>query len=65
MHIGIDFDNTIITYDNLFHKYALKLQLINESVAKNKQVIRDTIRKLPNGNDRWTELQGLVYGKYI
>ncbi|MFC1767463.1 hypothetical protein ACFLZ2_02775 [Candidatus Margulisiibacteriota bacterium] len=65
MHIGIDFDNTIVTYDNLFHKYALQLGLIGKEIDKNKQVIRDTIRKLPNGNDKWTELQGLVYGKYM
>ncbi|OGW33233.1 MAG: hypothetical protein A2X59_04220 [Nitrospirae bacterium GWC2_42_7] len=65
MHIGIDFDNTIVTYDNLFHKYALGLGLISSGVAKNKQVIRDTIRMLSDGNDKWTELQGLVYGTHM
>jgi len=65
MHIGIDFDNTIITYDNVFYKYALKSGLIPKEVKKNKQTIRDTIRMLPEGNDRWTELQGLVYGCYM
>jgi hypothetical protein len=65
MHIGIDFDNTIVTYDRVFHKYALKLGLISQEVMKNKQEIRDAIRRLPRGNDRWTELQGLVYGCYM
>lgn len=64
-NIGIDFDNTIITYDEVFHKYARKLGLISPEVRKNKKAIRDTIRVLPKGNDKWTELQGLVYGKYM
>ena len=62
MHIGIDFDNTIVTYDSVFHKYALELGLISPEVEKNKQAIRDAIRMLPEGNDRWTELQGIIYG---
>lgn len=65
MHIGIDFDNTIITYDEVFYKYAFKSKLISNGVKKNKQSIRDAIKALPEGNDRWTELQGLVYGRYI
>lgn len=64
-HIGIDFDNTIVTYDNVFHKYALELGLISKGMKKNKQEIRNVIRMLPKGNDRWTELQGLVYGLYM
>ncbi len=64
-HIGLDFDNTIITYDEVFHKYALKSELILNEVKKNKQVIRDAIRALPEGNDKWTELQGFVYGKHV
>ena len=64
-HIGIDFDNTIVTYNEVFHKYALQLKLILPKVKKNKQAIRDAIRSLPNGNDKWTQLQGLVYGEYM
>jgi len=65
MHVGIDFDNTIVSYDNAFYHQALKLGLINKGVAKNKQVIRDEIRKLKDGNDKWTELQGIVYGLHM
>lgn len=64
-HIGIDFDNTIVTYDRVFHKYALMAGLITTDVKKNKQAVRDAVRLLPKGNDKWTELQGLVYGKYM
>ncbi len=63
--IGIDFDNTIVTYDEVFHKYAFKLGLILKEVKKNKQAIRDSIRALPGGNDKWTKLQGLVYGNHM
>ncbi|KKK79684.1 hypothetical protein LCGC14_2831040, partial [marine sediment metagenome] len=63
MHIGLDFDNTIVTYDSLFHKYALAEGLIAPDVAINKQAVRDTIRELPEGNDKWTLLQGVVYGR--
>ncbi len=64
-NVGIDFDNTIIIYDDVFHKYAVQLGLVSPEIEKNKQVIRDAIRMLPKGNDKWTELQGLVYGNYI
>ena len=63
--VGIDFDNTIVTYDDVFYKYAYKLGLISREVNKNKKEIRDAIRTLPEGNDRWTKLQGMVYGTYM
>jgi hypothetical protein len=63
--IGIDFDNTIVSYGEVFYKYALKLKLILKEVRKNKQAVRDAIRALPQGNDKWTRLQGLVYGRYM
>lgn len=63
--LGIDFDNTIVNYDNLFYKYALEANLIEPGVLRTKRDIRDSIRRLPDGNDRWTELQGMVYGRYM
>lgn len=65
IYIGIDFDNTIVTYDNVFHKYACELGLIVEEVKRNKQAIRDAIRMLPGGENTWIELQGLVYGCHM
>ncbi len=62
MHIGLDFDNTIVTYDTVFHRYALEKGLIDNTTPADKTVLRDTIRLLPEGNDLWTELQGVVYG---
>jgi len=63
--IGIDFDNTIINYNEVFYKYALKSGLILNDVKNDKRAVRDAIRALPKGNDKWTELQGLVYSKYM
>lgn len=60
--IGIDFDNTIVLYEDLFHRCALEEGLIRPETPKDKKVIRDEIRQLPQGEARWTTLQGLVYG---
>ena len=62
--LGLDFDNTLIHYDNLFHKLATEKGLISSSVASNKIAIRDFLRK--NKKDKeFTLLQGEVYGKKI
>lgn len=63
MHIGLDFDNTIVTYDRLFHGAALERGLIAAGVPKSKRAVRDAIRLLPGGESAWTELQGVVYGR--
>lgn len=63
MHIGLDFDNTIVTYDSLFHRAALERGLIDAAVPRHKRAVRDAIRLLPGGEDAWTELQGVVYGR--
>jgi len=66
MRIGIDFDNTIITYDAVFRATALRHGLIDEGfVGHSKQAIRDHIRLLPDGEITWQRLQGQVYGKGI
>jgi hypothetical protein len=63
--IGVDFDNTIVTYDELLHTIAVKRGLISLTVEKNKRHIRDTIRRLPDGEIEWQKLQALVYGPFI
>lgn len=66
MNIGIDFDNTIASYDTLFHKVALKENIINTSwVGSSKTELRNYLRSQPNGEKTWMKLQGLVYGKYM
>ena len=40
MHIGLDFDNTIVSYDILFHKVALEGGITMLSQSENQQVNR-------------------------
>jgi hypothetical protein len=65
LRIGIDFDNTIITYDDVFCAAARAKGLVAADFAGNKQAVRDAIRLLPDGELAWQRLQGQVYGKGI
>jgi len=59
--VGIDFDNTIVCFDGLFHRAAVEQGLIPAGVAPSKTAVRDFLRR--DGRERaWTELQGYVYG---
>lgn len=64
MHIGIDFDNTIVCYDELFHREAVARKLISTDVAQTKNAVRDFLRETGREDD-WTALQGFVYGDGI
>lgn len=62
--IGLDLDNTLIIYDELFHKVAVEQGLIEENFPKNKKLIRDKLRA--EGQEKsFTLLQGEVYGSRI
>ena len=65
MRIGIDFDNTLISYDEVFLAVARERGLLNAGFTGSKQAVRDAIRMLPNGEAAWQRLQGYVYGKGI
>ncbi len=64
MVLGIDFDNTIIKYDELFHKIACEKGLIPAELPKQKNVVRDYLRET-GIEDEWTIIQGEVYGERI
>jgi hypothetical protein len=59
--IGVDFDNTIVCYDGLFHKLAVQQGLVPNGIPKSKNSVRDYLRQIGQ-EDRWTELQGYTYG---
>jgi len=61
LRIGLDFDNTIVRYDELFHRVALERGLIPADLPANKGAVRDFLRKAGR-EDAWTEMQGYVYG---
>ena len=39
MKLGLDFDNTLIDYDLIFYKTALKLGLIDKNIKSQKKVL--------------------------
>jgi hypothetical protein len=59
--IGVDFDNTIVCYDELFHKVCRERELISAEVPVNKSDVRNFLRRAGREDD-WTEMQGYVYG---
>ncbi|MGO9109337.1 MAG: HAD family hydrolase [Thermoguttaceae bacterium] len=61
MIIGVDFDNTIVCYDGLFRKLAVRQGLVPDSTPEAKNAVRDYLRGIGQ-EDRWTELQGYAYG---
>ena len=64
LHIGIDFDNTIVAYDKLFQRIAVEHGLIDAALPANKSTIRNHLRA--RGEEpAWTALQGIVYGPRI
>jgi hypothetical protein len=65
LRIGIDFDNTIIAYDEVFCAMAKSCGLLEPGFSGRKQAVRDAIRLLPDGELAWQRLQGQVYGKGI
>ena len=61
MRIGLDFDNTIVSYDALFRKVAREWKAVPDQVPANKVAVRNHLRECGQ-EDLWTEMQGHVYG---
>ncbi len=61
LRIGVDFDNTILRYDGVFHRVARERGFIPETLPATKEAVRDHLRAVGREDD-WTELQGEVYG---
>lgn len=64
MRLGFDFDNTLISYDRLFHRIAQDKALIPETTLPQKNAVRDHLRQ-QGAEDEWTCMQGEVYGGRI
>ena len=60
--VGVDFDNTIASYDAVMYRLATEWGLIDAGLDKNKKRIRDAIRNLPDGESKWRRLQTHCYG---
>lgn len=62
--IGLDFDNTLVSYDRLFYALAREQNVIPEQIAAQKNAVRDYLRA-QDREDEWTALQGQAYGPRI
>ena len=65
MKVGIDLDNTIISYDDAFLNVAKKIGLVDQDFQGSKLEVQQIIRQQKDGEKIWQRLQGQVYGKYI
>lgn len=63
--IGVDLDNTIVSYDEVIAQAAGEMGLIGPEVLRSKKAIRDAIRKLNDGEILWQKLQAEIYGPRI
>jgi hypothetical protein len=59
--LGVDFDNTIVCYDEIFYCVAVERSLIPADLPPTKEQVRDYLRRMGREDD-WTEMQGYVYG---
>lgn len=64
MVIGVDFDNTIVCYNQIFQRVALARGLIPAKVPTTKDQVRNYLRQCGREDD-WIEMQGYVYGVCI
>lgn len=65
MKIGIDFDNTIICYDSLFKRFANDHKIDIPTHRNPKSVVKAFLLQKPEGNFKWTSLQGEIYGNKL
>ncbi len=62
---GVDFDNTIVSYDEVLARIVRERGLLDSFDFGTKRTIRDRIRQLPDGEIEWQKCQALLYGSRI
>jgi hypothetical protein len=63
--IGIDLDNTLVSYDKVFVQTAMADELIPHDFRGSKIGVRELIRGLDGGEEKWQRLQGKVYSSQM
>lgn len=63
--IGLDFDNTVICYDEVFQRLAVEAGLVPAGADHGQKAIREAARRSPEGDLAWQRLQGQAYGPRI
>lgn len=59
--IGIDFDNTIVNYDDVFRAVAIEAGVVPKNFIGGKELVKQFLHS-DEKYDQWTRLQGYVYG---
>ena len=62
MLIGLDFDNTLACYNDVFSSEAKIEGLVNEQWKGSKQELKLLLSTLEDGQTIWQKMQGRVYG---
>jgi len=62
MLVGLDFDNTLAHYDNVFTAEAQKQGLVSDEWQGTKQDLKDKLYSVQGGDRSWQKIQGQVYG---
>ncbi len=66
MRIGIDFDNTLVSYERAFSAVGREKALLPPDFAGGKEEVKAFLLKRSGGDPfPWEKLQGLVYGRMI
>lgn len=65
MRVGIDLDNTIIRYDDVFLSTAVAMELLPPGSRGTKAEVRAELRRRDEGEEQWQRLQGAVYGREL
>ena len=65
MLLGLDFDNTLVSYDEVFRLLAINERVIDSSWTGNKLQLKNYLLSEPNGEFKWQLLQGKAYGKFM
>jgi hypothetical protein len=60
--LGLDLDNTVALYDDLFHDVAVRRGLVGSEVPPTKIAVRAALRACSDGERAWQEVQAEVYG---
>ena len=58
MLIGLDFDNTLAHYDNVFAIEAKKLDLVPKEWKGTKRNLKNRLHSIQNGDKLWQKIQG-------
>ena len=65
MRIGLDFDNTLVSYDDAFATVGREVGLLPDGFSGGKEAVRDALLRCRPDGFLWERLQGLVYGRQI